>query len=218
MTETPSLVLYSDAYWISPYVFTCFVALREKGLAFELREVALQDGANKQPAYRDRTITGRVPALEHDGFFLAESSAIVEYLEDVFPVPHDRRLLPEPARDRARARQVMAWIRSDLMALREERSTATMFYARAEAPLTPAGQAARDKLLHVADLLIPEEGSSMFGAWSIADADLAFMLHRLILNEHEVSPKIRRYAEVQWARPSVREFVDHERRPFVPYA
>ena len=39
------------------------------------------------PAYRDRSLTAKVPALEHDDFWLAESSAIAEYLEEAFPPP-----------------------------------------------------------------------------------------------------------------------------------
>ena len=34
----------------------------------------------------------------------------------------------------------MAWVRSDLMPIREERSTTTMFYERATKPLSPAAQ------------------------------------------------------------------------------
>jgi glutathione S-transferase len=217
MKDTPSLVLYTDSFWISPYVFTCFVALREKGLPFEARPVALEAKEQLRPDYQRLTVTGRVPALDHDGFFVAESSAVVEYLEDAFPVPAEQRLLPEHVRDRARARQVMAWLRSDLMAIREERPTTTMFYERAKTPLSAAGEAAVDKLLRVADLLVPADSTPLFGAWSIADSDLAFMLHRLILNGHEVPPKVRRYAEVQWARPSVHEFVHRARPPYVPY-
>lgn len=46
---------------------------------------------------------GTLPALEHDGFLLAESEAILEYLEDAF---EDRPLLPESARARARVRSL----------------------------------------------------------------------------------------------------------------
>ncbi len=217
MKDRPTLVLYTDAFWISPYVFTCFVGLREKGIEFETRVVALQDKAQLAPDYQQKTITGRVPALEHDGFFLAESSAIVEYLDDVFPVPAEQRLLPAGVHERARARQLLAWIRSDLMALREERPTTTMFYERARTPLTAAGQAAADKLVAVAERLVPADATPLFGAWCIADSDLAFMLHRLLLNGHELPAKVRSYAEIQWARPSVHEFVARQRPPFVPY-
>lgn len=217
MHQAQGLVLHSDTFWISPYVFTCFVALREKGLPFELRRVALEEGGQHEADFAAKSVTARVPALEHQGFTVAESSAIVEYLEDVFAPPAHARVLPEDLRARARARQVLAWIRSDLGALREERPTSTMFYERADKPLTAAGELARDKLLRVAGALVPNGATSLFGAYSIADSDLAFMLHRLILNGHDVGAKLLRFAEAQWARPSVREFVEHVRPPYVPY-
>ena len=215
MIERAPLQLHVDSFWISPYVFTAFVALKEKGLPFDTVTVALQDKAQLAPGYRDRSITGRVPSLVDGDFWLAESQAIVEYLDDAYP--EAPRLLPAGVKDRARARQILAWIRSDLGALREERATHTMFYERAAAPLTAAGRAAAEKLVRVADLLVPAGATSLFGAWSIADSDLAFMLHRLILNGEEVSATARAFAEAQWARPSVRAFVEHPRPAYVPY-
>ena len=210
-----TLTLFADTFWISPYVFSCFVTLREKGLDFSVDPVALQSKEQEVPAFRDGTLTGRVPALRHGDFWLAESQAIIEYLEDAFP--DTPRVLPRGARERARARQILSWLRSDLMPIREERSTATMFYERAAVPLSAAGDTAAAKLLRVADLLVPEGSGSLFGAWSQADSDLAFMLHRLLLNGHEVPAKIRAYAEREWQRPSVQEFVTRERAPYVPY-
>lgn len=212
MTHSDRLVLYTDTPWISPYVFSCFVVLHEKRLPFETQSVSLNDREHERPDYRDRSITGRVPALEHRGFILAESSAIIDYLEEVFPAPAHARALPEGVKERARARQLLAWIRSDLLALREERSTHTMFFDRATQPLSDAAAAAAAKLLRVADLLIEPGATSLFGAWSAADADLAFMLMRLVLNGHEVPAKVQAFTELQWARPSVRAFVERERR------
>ena len=40
-----AITLFVEKNWISPYVFTCYVALREKGLPFEVHEVALNAGA-----------------------------------------------------------------------------------------------------------------------------------------------------------------------------
>jgi glutathione S-transferase len=215
MTAEAPLKLYTDAFWISPYVYSAFVALHEKGLPFETITVALQDGAQHEPTYRDRTITGRVPSLEHGDFVLAESQAIVEYLDEAFP--STPRALPAGVRERARARQILGWVRSDLLPLREERSTHTMFFDHATAPLSPKAREAADKLLRVADLLLPAGATSLFGAWSIADADLAFMLHRLIRSGDEVPARLRAFAEAQWARPSVRAFVERDRPAFVPY-
>ena len=38
-----TLTLFSDHYWISPYAFSAFIALKEKRLPFELKFVRLQD-------------------------------------------------------------------------------------------------------------------------------------------------------------------------------
>jgi glutathione S-transferase len=208
------MILYVDRFWISPYVFSCFVALREKGIAFDAKEVGLDRGDQKTDDYRAQSITGRVPSLTDGDFSLAESQAIIEYLEDVKPEPP---LLPRDAKERARARQVLAWIRSDLDARSAERPTSTMFYDHASVPLSAAGDAAAKKLVDVASRLVPDGRTQLFTTWSIADADLAFMLHRLILNGHDVPAKIRAFAEAQWSRPSIAEFVRRERPTYVAY-
>src|SRR5262249_19827189 len=156
-----------------------FVTLKEKGITFDTKPVSLAHREQLQPAYRHASITGRVPALDHEGFWLAESSAMVDYLEDVCPTP---AVLPRDPRRKARARQILAWVRSDLLPIREERPTHTMFYERATAPLSAAGRVAARKLIDVCEQLIHPGKTTLFGDWCIADSDLAFMLHRLILN------------------------------------
>jgi glutathione S-transferase len=211
------LTLYIDSFSISPYAFSVYVALEEKGVPYTWKTVSLPDKAHHRPEYREGSITGRVPAIDHDGFWLAESAAIVDYLEDVFPAPQYRRALPEDIKHRARARMVMDWIRSDLMPIREERATHTMFYARADKPLSAEGQAAAHRLVDTASRLLPEGATSLFGAWCQADSDLAFMLQRLVLNHHDVPAKLRKFVDAQWARPSVQKWVAHDRPPYVPY-
>ena len=78
-------------------------------------------------------------------------------------------------------------------------------------------RAAADKLVTVADRLISAGRTQLFDAWCIADSDLAFMLHRLLSNGHDVPAKVRAFAETQWKRPSVAEFVAHARPPYVAY-
>jgi glutathione S-transferase len=211
-----AFTLYAESMWISPYVFSSHVALREKGAKFDVVEVALIDGAHRRADYYSPSVTGRVPSLEHEGFRIAESSAIAEYLEDVLPAPGHARLFPESIRDRARARQMMAWLRSDLAALRDERSTITMFYRFRLQALV--GQALRDaeRLVRVAEQIVPEDVGPIFGTWSLVDSELAFALHRLILSGDPVPERIAQYARAQWARPSVREFVEHARAATIP--
>jgi glutathione S-transferase len=172
-------------------VFTVFVALSEKPLPFIAHPLHLDRGEQRTPEYRRKSLTSRVPSIEHDGFTLSESLAIVEYLEEQFRPPVHRALLPAGLHERSRARQLLGWLRSDLLALRDERPTTTMFGARANAALSDRARAAADKLI------------------GVADADLAFMLHRLILNGDAVPERIVRYAVRQWQRPSIQAFVAH---------
>jgi glutathione S-transferase len=211
------LILFLDPFWVSPYAFNTFTALKEKGLDFQTRTVDLKTGEHRRGTYAASSLTGRVPALAHGDFTLSESSAIAEYLDDAFP---DRpRLLPGDIRLRARARQIMAFLRSDLAALRNERSAETVFYPRVPMPpLSPAGQADARKIIEVAGALVAAASTTAFGpAWCIADQDLAMMLQRLIRNGETVPAPLCAYADAQWARPSARAFIDRTRAPFVPY-
>lgn len=210
MTE-PTLVLWGEPYFTSPYVFSVFVALTEKKLPFDLELVSLDIGAHRRPPFRDDSLTARVPALQHGDFWLAESAAIVEYLEESFPPPGYARLLPVDRQQRARARQVQGWLRSDLMPIRVERSAEVMFFPRQAPPLSPQGETARATLLRVAERLIDDGRTTLFDEWCIADSELAFMLHRLILTGDTLPPAVLRFATAQWQRPSVQAFVNRPR-------
>jgi glutathione S-transferase len=210
------LTLWVDTFWISPYGFSSFVALEEKGLAFDIQEIAMHRAEFRSPDYVRRSVTARVPTLRHGDFHLSESSAIAEYLEEAFPAT--ARLFPRDVRQRARARQIMAWVRSDLMPIRDERSTETIFYGLPTAPLSERGQRAATKLLATADVFVPSGATSLFGSFSLADADLALMLQRLGKNGQPLPDKLQRFVEAVWARASVQKWVQHQRPTFVPYS
>lgn len=203
----PKLILWGDSNFESPYVFSSFVALKEKGLPFELKLLSLPAGEHRQGDYPSRSVTGRVPSLQHGEFWLAESSAIDEYLEDVFPPPRFPRLYPEKPADRARARQIQAWLRSDLVPLRDERPTSTVFARKAVKPLTSAGQAAAERVVRAVETLLAPGAANLFGELGIADVDLAMMLQRLVANGDPVPERVKAYASAIWQRPSVREWL-----------
>lgn len=197
------LVLYGDALLDSPYVMSAYVALTEKGQAFDLRTVDLHAGEQRRPEFAGPSLTAKVPTLEHDGFWLSESLAIAEYLEEVFPTP---ALFPADVRDRARARQILGWLRSDLAPLRDERSTATIFYQPTSKPLSAAARQAADKLVRVASAVLGDR-PMLFERFTLADADLALMLHRLIANGDPLPEALAAYARRVFERPSIRAFL-----------
>ncbi|WP_186353859.1 glutathione transferase [Pseudomonas gessardii] len=200
--------LYVDAQFTSPYAMSVFVTLREKGLPFEVRTLDLDALEQQAPVFAGLSVTQRVPTLEQGGFALSESSAITEYLEDVFPqVP----VYPREPCQRARARQIQAWLRSDLLPIRQERSTLVVFCAAKYGPLSHQAQVAADKLIAAAQQWLAEGDDYLFGQWSIADLDLAVMLNRLILNGDPLPARLVAYARRQWQRPSVQAWVNQAR-------
>jgi hypothetical protein len=66
---------------------------------------------------------------------------------------------------RARVRQVQAWLRSDLMPIRLERPTPTIFYRPVPSPLSLAAQIASRKLRAGAAELLSHGGENLFGHW-----------------------------------------------------
>ena len=204
------MLLYVDSQFASPYALSAFVALRTKGLAFEMQRLDLSASENLTREYSTASLTARVPTLVIGTFTLSESSAISEYLEELHPTP---RLYPSNIEARARARQVQAWLRSDLLPLRQDRSTEVVFYRPTSASLTPAGSAAAEKLVRVAGSLLAHGGDNLFGEWCIADTDLALMLNRLVLNGDPVPAKLSAYAIRQWQHPAVQEWVGQHRPP-----
>jgi glutathione S-transferase len=204
------MLLYVDAQYVSPYAMSAFVALREKAVAFEMKTVDLGSDQNKEPEYAALSLTQRVPTLVDGDFALSESSAIAEYLHETLA---GNPLYPSDPRLRAKARQVQAWLRSDLMPLRQERTTEVVFYGKIGAPLSPEAQAATKRLFTAANALLASKGDNLFGPWCIADADLALMLNRLVMNGDPVPSPLGSYARRQWKRPSIQAWVEQPRPP-----
>jgi glutathione S-transferase len=69
----------------SPYGRAPLIALEEKGVSYEF--VPLAPGASKQQPYLGLHPFGRVPVLDHDGFVLYETQAILRYVDRWFPGP-----------------------------------------------------------------------------------------------------------------------------------
>lgn len=204
-------ILYTDSRFISPYAMSVFVTLTEKKIPFQVKKVNLEAGENLQPGYSDLSLTQRVPTLIHGDFYLSESSAITEYLDDLYPAPGYPVVYPAETTLKARARQVQAWIRSDFLAIREERPTEVIFGKPSDKPLSDAAKTETRKLFAASDNLLKIGGMNLFDGWCIADMDLALMLNRLVLNGDDVPEKLTAYAQHQWKRPSVQLWVNRKR-------
>jgi maleylacetoacetate isomerase len=108
------LTLYS--YWRSSAAYRVRIALGLKGLAYRQVPVHLVKDGGQQHADEYRALNPQelVPLLVDDangGVRIAQSLAILEYLDEVFPVP---ALLPDDPAQRAQVRALALHIACDI--------------------------------------------------------------------------------------------------------
>jgi maleylacetoacetate isomerase len=105
-------ILYQ--YWRSSCSWRVRWALAIKGVAFESVPVNLLASEQLSDEHRARNPLGHVPALVIDGRSLAESVAIIEYLEETIPTP---ALYPRDPWARARVRQLVELVNAGVQPL-----------------------------------------------------------------------------------------------------
>ncbi|MDQ6433092.1 glutathione S-transferase family protein [Mesorhizobium sp. LHD-90] len=98
-------VVYGADY--SVYVRIVRLALHEKRVDYELIPVDVFAEGGPPVWYFDHHPFGRIPAFEHDGLRLYETTAITRYIDEAFGGP---ALQPADARDRAVMNQIVALI------------------------------------------------------------------------------------------------------------
>ena len=98
-------IVYGADY--SVYVRIVRLALEEKGIDYELVPVDVFAAEGIPDWYFERHPFGRIPAFEHDGFRLFESSAIARYVDEAFDGP---ALQPEEPRSRATMNQIIGML------------------------------------------------------------------------------------------------------------
>ena len=160
----------------SPYCRAVLATLVEKAADFRLAPLAPSD--LKQPGHLARHPFGRVPVLEHDGFALYETQAILRYLDRVLPAPP---LTPAEPRDAARMDQAMNvcdWylFRGVADAIAFERIVAPRLLGRA--PDEAAIAAAMPRALQVTAELARLLGNRRcFGGEAVSLADVLLAAH-----------------------------------------
>ncbi len=120
-------------YWRSSSAWRVRIALHWKGIAYDRQPVNLiapgaAGGEQHQPAYSALNPLGQVPLLELDAAeagaspirHIAQSMAILEFLEERFPAPP---LLPADPLLRARARQLAEMVNAGIQPLQNLSTT-----------------------------------------------------------------------------------------------
>ncbi len=98
------------------------------GLDYLHHDVALEQGEQHDKRYRTVNPMGKVPAMDHDGFVLVESAAILAYLARAFD---HADLVGSPQRtDEARVQQWLCWESAHLAP-----TVSTIFFRRVLEPM-----------------------------------------------------------------------------------
>ena len=197
------------------------LAARLKSIPYEVKPVVpvLPDSA--PPNWRAISPTGLIPAIDDDGYVLADSTAILLYLERKRPIP---ALLPGDANSYGAALFLDAWAGSELF----RRVVQPLFHNQIVAPnirKTAGDRPAIDAALHealpaafgylerrvLAQFLVGE-------ALSIADVAVISNLITFQYLGHRIDaaryPKLAAYFGRHRASPALAALLDEE-RPFV---
>ena len=208
------IVLYVDGYFVNQWDASCVVTLEEKGLSYTTARGLLRDGGGVPAALAEKTRIARVPVLQHADTWLTESLAIVEYLEEQFPAPAYASVYPADPIARAKARQWMSFVRTELSTLRGEVSWWRHVYGEPPpATLSLACQRDAHELLALVGWLV---ANNELGAWNIAHTDLALTLLRVRSAGIPLEDDVAQFLDATLARPSVRKYLDHPRPPHRP--
>ncbi len=114
---------------LSPFCRKVRLVLAEKKIEVEL---VMERPWEQRMDFLRMNPAGQVPVLRIDDMALCDSTAIVEYLEEVFPEP---ALLPEKPEDRAEARRLAAWFDGKF----HSEVTANLLYERVNKKLSRSG-------------------------------------------------------------------------------
>jgi len=202
---------------LSPFVRKTAAFLREKGLDFELQPTGFPDHS---PEFCAASPFKKMPALKDGEYCLADSSAIIHYVEAKYPNPE---LIPADAEARGR----VIWFdefSDTIMAA----CGAKMFFNRIVAPRfigrpgdeAVAEAAERDELpplLDYIETVAPDgEGYVVGDRLTLADIALASpfvnLQHLGIALDQGRHPKTVAYVERILSRPSFQPLVEKEMR------
>jgi glutathione S-transferase len=184
--------------------FRCLWALEEAGVDYQYLAIEFgsdQPGGSKDIAYLAKNPQGKLPTLEHDGFILTESAAIINYIDSLT----EQTFIPTKAKARAKYDELSFFILAEMeqglwttgkhkFALPEEHRVADILpTARFE---FAKAVKAFDKLFTAGDYVLGD-------SFTFADILLAHTINWANKFEFEVPKHFTDYHARMYARPAV---------------
>jgi glutathione S-transferase len=208
------MIIYGGT--LSPFVRKTVVFAIEKGVAFDLVPAF---GPFTPPGFKEASPFGKIPALRDGDFTLADSSAIITYMDVLNPEPN---LIPTEAK--ARAKTVWFEEFADTIV---HACGGKMFFHRVIAPrllkqpgdLAAADEAERVEFPKIADYLesvAPAAGYLVEDRFTLADiavaSPFASMRYAGCTLNPTTHPKAFGYVESILARPSFAKLLEEEKK------
>jgi glutathione S-transferase len=210
------MILYGSS--LSPFVRKTLAYAGEKGIEFELKRTGSAPGQHSEE-FLEASPLRKMPALRDGDYTLADSSAIIQYLEAKFPEPE---LIPADPRMRGRT----IWF-EEFADLSLGTCGGKMFFNRVVLPRflgTPGDEdvalnAERQELPPLLDYLertVPEPGEFLVGG-RITLADIAIatqfanFAHLGCERDETRHGRVYAYADAILARPSFAPWIERER-------
>lgn len=209
------MIIYGSS--LSPYVRKVLVVAAEKGIEVELRPTGSGFG---QPSdeFQAASPLRKMPAMRDGDYTLADSSAIIHYIETKHP---DRPVIPAEPRTRGNVIWFEEYADTVMMAC-----GAKIFFNRVVAPLflkrpgdeDIAAAAERDDLPPILDYLesvAPAEGYLVGEELTLADiavaGPLATLSHTGLKVVRDRHPRLAAFLDRILARPSFAYLLEQER-------
>ncbi len=207
------MILYGSS--LSPFVRKTLAYAGEKGIELELQPTGFP---NHSPEYLEASPFRKMPAFRDGDYMLADSSAIIQYLEAKFPEP---ALIPADPKLRGKTIWFEEFADTILCSC-----GAKMFFNRVVSPRflgrpgdeEVAAAAERDELPPILDYLekvVPDAGGFLVGdGITLADIAVASPFANLAHLNVEPNParhhRTRAYVDAILERPSFRPWIERE--------
>lgn len=189
---------------LSPFVRKVALAAQEKGMDYALIPFRTRDGLD--PGFVAASPFLKIPAIDDDGYLLADSTAIVSYLEAKQPSP---ALIPADAKLRGK----VMWFDEFVDTIHCEAGLKILFHRlvgpkmlkiAGDEAIALQGEAAMPRIRDYLESVMPDDGW-LVGEFTLADISVASVLRTLTavgFGPSDDYPKTQGWYERVCARPA----------------